>query len=190
MSAKTKIIVLKSKELIYTGIFVVLGILLVLLLIYMFSDKDKDNKSDAVDAPDQINQIEQVSEEATDVSYISGDTVSDSDNETIVIPPSDDKAQSTTDTYKSGVYTSVLNIGGQTELQLVTTVDNGRVSHVELTNISDAVTVMYPLITPSVNEINAQLDAGLSIDEITYSGDNKYTATLILQAVKSAISLQ
>ena len=32
MSSKTKIIVLKSKELIYTGIFLVLGILLILLL--------------------------------------------------------------------------------------------------------------------------------------------------------------
>lgn len=37
MSKNTKIIVLKSKELIYTGIFIVLGILLVLLLWYMFS---------------------------------------------------------------------------------------------------------------------------------------------------------
>ena len=43
MSAKTKVIVLKSKELIYTGIFIVLGILLVLLLCYMFSPK-KDKK--------------------------------------------------------------------------------------------------------------------------------------------------
>ena len=45
MSSKTKIIVLKSKELIYTGIFIVLGILLILLLWYMFSPKEdeKDN---------------------------------------------------------------------------------------------------------------------------------------------------
>lgn len=46
MSAKTKIVVLHMKELIYTGIFAVLGILLVLLLVYMFSpDKDKDEES-------------------------------------------------------------------------------------------------------------------------------------------------
>ena len=36
MSAKTKIVVLHMKELIYTGIFAVLGILLVILLIIMF----------------------------------------------------------------------------------------------------------------------------------------------------------
>ena len=47
MSSKTKIIVLKSKELIYTGIFIVLGILLILLLWYMFSPKE--NEKDTTD---------------------------------------------------------------------------------------------------------------------------------------------
>ena len=42
MSAKTKIVVLHMKELIYTGFFAVLGVLLVLLLILMFlPGKDK-----------------------------------------------------------------------------------------------------------------------------------------------------
>ncbi len=42
MSAKTKIVVLHMKELIYTGIFAVLGVLLVILLILMFlPGKDK-----------------------------------------------------------------------------------------------------------------------------------------------------
>lgn len=42
MSAKTKIVVLRMKELIYTGIFVALGILLILLLTYMFAPKSKE----------------------------------------------------------------------------------------------------------------------------------------------------
>lgn len=37
MESKTKIIVLKAKELIYTGIFLVLGIILILVLIFMFT---------------------------------------------------------------------------------------------------------------------------------------------------------
>ena len=44
MSSKTKIVVLKSKELIYTAIFVVLGILLISLLIYMFSPSNNLNR--------------------------------------------------------------------------------------------------------------------------------------------------
>ena len=42
MSAKTKIIVLHSKELIYTAIFAALGILLILLLIFMFLPKNEN----------------------------------------------------------------------------------------------------------------------------------------------------
>lgn len=44
MSSNTKIIVLKSKEIIYTCIFIILGILLILLLWYMFSPKQRDAK--------------------------------------------------------------------------------------------------------------------------------------------------
>lgn len=44
MSAKTKIVVLHMKELIYTGIFCLLGILFIVLLIMMFlPDKDKNS---------------------------------------------------------------------------------------------------------------------------------------------------
>ncbi len=52
MSAKTKIVVLHMKELIYTGIFAVLGILFVVLLIMMFlPGKDKEG------TPNQVSDI-------------------------------------------------------------------------------------------------------------------------------------
>ncbi len=47
MSSKTKIVVLHLKELVYTAIFAVLGILLILLLIFMFLPDDKaDGQTD------------------------------------------------------------------------------------------------------------------------------------------------
>ncbi len=46
MSAKTKIVVLHLKELIYTGLFAVLGILFIILLIIMFLPKDKAPKKE------------------------------------------------------------------------------------------------------------------------------------------------
>lgn len=53
MSKNPRIMVFKLKELIYTGIFVLLGILLIILLICMFkSDKDSD---DTVASPGQVN---------------------------------------------------------------------------------------------------------------------------------------
>ncbi|MGN1149008.1 MAG: hypothetical protein ACI4TB_11320 [Lachnospiraceae bacterium] len=53
MSSKTKIVVLHLKELIYTGIFAVLGILFIILLVIMFLPKDKNEKdSEAETEPD------------------------------------------------------------------------------------------------------------------------------------------
>ena len=42
MSSKTKIVVLHLKEVVYTAIFAILGILLVILLIFMFLPDDKE----------------------------------------------------------------------------------------------------------------------------------------------------
>ena len=46
MKSKTKIIVLHMKEIVYTVIFAVLGILLILLLILMFHPKEQSAESD------------------------------------------------------------------------------------------------------------------------------------------------
>lgn len=52
MSSKTKIVVLRMKELIYTGIFVLLGILLILLLVTMFApDKEAAPAVEHADLP-------------------------------------------------------------------------------------------------------------------------------------------
>ncbi|MBQ4059295.1 MAG: hypothetical protein IJD40_10230 [Lachnospiraceae bacterium] len=45
MGTQTKIVVIKAKEIIYTGIFLVLGILLIILLINMFG-KEKNEKTE------------------------------------------------------------------------------------------------------------------------------------------------
>lgn len=49
--SKTKIVVLKLKELIYTAIFVCLGILLLILLLVMFLSGKKDNVTPTADVP-------------------------------------------------------------------------------------------------------------------------------------------
>ena len=44
MSSKTRIVVLHMKEIIYTAVFALLGILLIILLAFMFFPKQKDSK--------------------------------------------------------------------------------------------------------------------------------------------------
>ena len=153
MSSKTKIVVLKSKELIYTGIFVVLGILLILLLFYMFSPTKTEDET-----------------QKTTTTSTTEDT----------------QTTATMTTYKPGVYTSELNLGGSS-MQLSVTVDKDAVAHVEITNLDETVTAMYPLIEPSLEEINNQISTATSIDNITYSSDNKYTSIIILEAIKDAL---
>lgn len=157
MSSNTKIVVLKSKELIYTGIFIVLGILLVLLLFYMFSPSDSEadaGKKQTSSPTEQSN--------------------TDENPETIT-------------TYSPGVYTSDLNLGGSA-LQLTVTVDETTVTNVSIANLDETITTMYPLIQPSLDEINSQISVVSNIDEITYSKDNQYTTIIIMDAVKQALS--
>lgn len=146
MSSNTKIVVLKSKELIYAGIFLVLGIILVLLLFYMFSSDKNETTTEAA-----------------------GDET---------IP--------TMTTYQPGVYTAELTLGGS-NLELSATVDEYAVTHIDIVNLDETVTAMYPLMQPSLDEINRQLEINGDLDAVTYSGDNQYTSILILEAAKQAV---
>ncbi len=163
MSSKTKIVVLKSKELIYTGIFIVLGIMLILLLFYMFSpDKNKDNNV-----------------EKNDIKVTTTQTSTE--------PTTEELSAETFSNYIPGVYTSEINLGGSTIL-LSVSVDNDRVTGVTLDNMDESITAMYPLVQPSIDEINSQIGLVSSIKDITYSSDNKYTTILILDAIDDALN--
>lgn len=79
MSSKTKIVVLHLKELIYTGIFIVLGILFIILLFIMFRSDQDETKSPAVpeteegeDAPVAPTYQSGVYKSAI---YLEGDTI-------------------------------------------------------------------------------------------------------------------
>lgn len=137
MGAQTKIVVIKAKEIIYTGIFLVLGILLIVLLINMFG---KEN----------------------------------------------DKTAQTTSKYNPGVYSSTITLGDNT-LNVSVSVDEDTISGVDIENMDEAVTTMYPLLEPALNEINEQISVVDSIDDITYSKDNQYTYIILNQAIKNAL---
>lgn len=66
MSSKTKIVVLHLKELIYTGIFAVLGILFIILLIIMFLPNDKKEAKTDTDTETESEA------DAVETSYIPG----------------------------------------------------------------------------------------------------------------------
>ena len=137
--SKTKIVVIQRKELIYTGIFVGLGILLICLLIFMFRPASQT-----------------------------------------------DTASQTTASYKPGVYTTELSLN-DTLLNIEVVVDEHHVNSVSFSNIDESVSAMYPLLEPTLSDIESQLCNNVDISEISTSENNKYTQTLLLDAIEETL---
>ena len=143
MSSKTKIVVLHLKEVIYTGIFAALAILLIIVLVIMFAPgKEKNTQETTVDSPASM--------------------------------------------YVPGVYTTTLNIG-DSNLDIAVTVDDTRINSVELINLSEAVTSMYPLIQPSFEDIASQIMEKQSLEQITYPDESHYTSLVLLDSIRSSL---
>lgn len=159
MSAKTKIVVLHMKELIYTGIFAVLGILFVVLLVMMFLP-DKEDSSNS-DAPTGTESPGGNTDDASPVS----DTVS------LYIP---------------GVYNTELVLGDQT-MNVEVMVDRNTITSIQLVNLSDAVTTMYPLLQPAFDSLTAQICEQQSLDNLKYDTDSKYTSLVLLEAIRNSL---
>lgn len=143
MSSKTKIVVLHLKELIYTGIFALLGILFIILLIIMFVPKDKSEKS--------------------------GGTV-----------------ETPAPSYVPGIYTTSLVLNDNT-VDVAVTVDDTNINDIRIVNLDEAVATMFPLLEPSFDDLANQILKNQSLDNITYSDDNKYTSMVLLNAIKTTL---
>lgn len=142
MSGKTKIVVLKLKELICAGIFAALAILAVILLIITSgSGNDSDTN------------------EPTDTSSL----------------------------YVPGTYTTAMVLNGS-NVELAVTVDETAILSIELQNMDETVSVMYPLMEPALEDIASQIIEHQSIDAVEYSSDNLYTSTVLLNAITSSLN--
>lgn len=141
--ARTKIVVIQMKELIYTAIFAGLGILLIVLLIIMFFPFNKEDK-----------KAGQTSENGV---------------------------------YQPGVYNSQIELG-DTTLNLEVIVDSDQVKSVSLVNLEESVTTMYPLVKPSLEAIERELIGGKSLDDIPLSEKSKYTESLLLEGIRTALN--
>ncbi len=138
MSSKTKIVVLQLKEIIYTGIFIILGILFVILLVIILKPKDSKKPNDEASL------------------------------------------------YVSGKNTTSL-VFNDTAIDVEVSVDADSITSIRLNNLDEAVSVMYPLMEPALNELSSQIIEKQSIDDITYSDDNKYTSMVLLNAIASSL---
>lgn len=96
-------------------------------------------------------------------------------------------ASGTENLYTPGVYTASIELNGNS-FDVQVTVDKDHINSIELINLSEVATAMYPLMEPTLEDIASQIYASQSTENITYSDDNKYTSLLLLDAVRSALS--
>lgn len=139
MSSKTKIVVLHMKEVVYTGIFLLLAIALGVLLFFMFGP---------------------------------GKSMTASSSDTMP--------------YVAGVYRSSIELNDNV-FDVEVTVDEDRIKSIELVNLSETTAAMFPLMEPALESLAGQIYSSQSLDAVQYSGDQKYTSMLLLEAIEGAL---
>ncbi len=136
MSSKTKIIVLHMKEIIYTAIFAILGILILCLLFFMFSGSHGSSSSGKK--------------------------------------------------YTPGVYSSSFTLGSNT-LNLEVSVSDSAIDSIRIANLNETVTAMYPLLSPSLEDLTDQICRTQSLENLDLPEDNPYTSQLLVNAISDAL---
>lgn len=139
MSSKTKIVVLRMKEIIYTAIFLGLAVLLITLCFIMFRPK-------------------------RETAAVSGDVAG----------------------YVPGVYSAALTLGNE-NVNVEVRVDAKRINSIELVPLSEAVTTMYPLMQPTLEDLASQIVGTQSTENLTYPSASRYTSGALLKAIDTAL---
>lgn len=143
MSSKTKIVVLRLKEVIYTGVFVLLGIIVVILLVVTFLPKEENTQPTSAMA--NKNSI-----------------------------------------YTPGTYSTSLILNDMAA-NIEVIVDENYISSVRFVELNETLKTKYPLLEPALSDIASQLIETQSMENIVYSDDMRYTATLLIGAIESAL---
>ena len=165
MSANTKIVVLRRKELLYTGIFAALGVLfIILLLMLLLPRKDTDASYGTPDSPDDT-----AAEMPDNVADVSTGAVADTGN-----------------TYIPGIYTTELILGSET-VNVEVIVSDHAITSVSLADPSETLTTMYPLLESTMESLNDQLCEMQDPEQVTYSAETRYTSLVLLEAVKASL---
>jgi hypothetical protein len=146
MSANTKIIVLRRKEVFYTAALCLLGIAF-LLFLFVFLLPGKEEKPSGDDATHTVSQS------------------------SVYIP---------------GIYATELILGRQS-VNVEVIVNDSSITSVRLSNLSDSVATMYPLLTPTLESIGTQLCEHQDLSKVSYRADSKYTSLVLLEAIQSAL---
>lgn len=143
MSSHTKIVVLRSKELLYTILLVVVVLLTIIILFSLFvpgADSSDDQKT----------------------------------------------SLSTESAYVPGVYTSTLQLGNS-NLEMQVVVDANHINDISISNLDESIETMYPLMKPTLTELESKVLEAQTVENISYSTETKYTSLMLLNSIAQAL---
>ena len=191
MSANTKIVVLRRKELLYTGIFAALGVLFViLLLMLLLPGKGADTSSGTPDSPDgtaATTMPDNVADLGRSSQFSDAEDVSTGASaDTGAVLDSASGSVGTDNTYIPGIYTTELILGSETA-NVEVIVNDHAITSVSLADPSETLTTMYPLLEPTMESLNDQLCEMQDPSQVTYSAETRYTSLVLLEAVKASL---
>lgn len=173
MSSSTKIVVLRSKELVYSIVLLIVSILIILVAVSIFMPSGGGSKSNPSQSPQNTQPTQDFQTPTSE-------------------PIQQGMLSETQQTYESsqlyvpGIYTGVLQLGSSVvELQL--TVDKNHINSINFTNIDDAVATMYPLMQPTLSELSSAIIENQSLDNVTYAEESRYTSMLLLNAISDLL---
>ena len=147
MSANTKIVVLRRKELLYTGIFAALGVLfIILLLMLLLPGKDTDATYGTPDSPDGTAAAEM----PDNVADVSTGAVADTGN--TYIP--------------RNLYHGADPRNETVNVEVI--VSDHAITSVSLADPSETLTTMYPLLESTMESLNDQLCEMQDPEQVTY----------------------
>ena len=143
MSSHTKIVVLRSKELLYTILLVVVVLLTIIILFSLF-------------VPGADSSDDEEAAISTEVAYV------------------------------PGVYTSTLQLGN-TNLEMQVVVDANHINDISIRNLDESVETMYPLMQPTLTELENKVLEAQTVENISYSTETKYTSLMLLNSISQAL---
>ena len=191
MSANTKIVVLRRKELLYTGIFAALGVLfLILLLMLLLPEKDADTSSGTPDSPgstaatempDNVADLGRIPQSAQTEDVSTG-AVADTD----AVLDNASGSAGTDNTYIPGIYTTELILGSET-VNVEVIVNDHAITSLSLADPDETLTTMYPLLEPTMDSLSEQICETQDLSQVTYSAETRYTSLVLLEAVKASL---
>lgn len=191
MSANTKIVVLRRKELLYTGIFAALGVLFViLLLMLLLPGKGADASSGTPDSPDGTAATampDNVADLGRSSQFSAAEDASTGASaDTGAVLDSVSGPAGTDNTYIPGIYTTELILGSETA-NVEVIVNDYAITSVSLADPSETLITMYPLLEPTMESLNDQLCEMQDPSQVTYSAETRYTSLVLLEAVKASL---